>query len=332
MGRRTLVLVIAVALAAVSGYAVWQYLSSVGDDAAAEYSEVEVYRATEEIVASTPGEDASALIESSTALRSQIVFDGSTILCTGAVGANADADPNLYGCPQNPSDLNVVLDGRLAAGPIAAGQLITAGSFALGAELQQALSDSIAPGKVAISVATDVVNASGGFIRPGDNVNILASASLSPLNFIEVISNEELRDLLVDAGATTEEAAEATEPTFTEESTGPDNLAGAIPTSFDVTQTILQNVQVLAVGADTRPAPLETGLEPLGGVVVFEVTPQEAEQIEYARQYTALALSLLPKNGDYVPYDAQPVVVDDIFGLLDRIQAELGLVDSGSAS
>ncbi len=332
MGRRTLVLVIAVALAAVSGYAVWQYLSSVGDDAAAEFSEVEVYRATEDIVAGTPGEDATATIETSTALRNQVVFEGSTILCTGAVGANAGADPNEFGCPQNPGDLNVVLDGKLAAGPIAAGQLITAGSFALGAELQQALSDSIAPGKVAISVATDVVNASGGFIRPGDNVNILASASLSPLNFIEVISNDELRDLLVEAGATTEEAEEVTTPEFGQEPEGPTNLAGAIPSSFDVTQTILQNVQVLAVGADTRPAPLETGLEPLGGVVVFEVTPQEAEQIEYARQYTAIALSLLPKNGDYVPYDAQPLVVDDLFGLLDRIQTELGLVSSGSSS
>ena len=89
---------------------------------------------------------------------------------------------------------------------------------------------------------------------------------------------------------------------------------------------------MLAVGADTRPAPLSTGLEPLAGIVVFEVTPQEAEQIEYARQYTSLALSLLPKNGDYVPYDAQPVVVDDIFLLLDRIQAELGLVSSGSGN
>jgi Flp pilus assembly protein CpaB len=273
------------------------------------------------------------MIETSTALRNQVVFDASTILCTGAVGANAGEDPNLFGCPQNPSDLNVVLDGKLAAGPIAAGQLITTGSFALGAELQQALSDSIAPGKVAISIATDVVNASGGFIRPGDNVNILASASLSPLNFIEVISNDELRDLLVEAGATEDEAEEATTPELAPEvDQGPDNLAGAIPSSFDVTQTILQNVQVLAVGADTRPAPLETGLEPLGGVVVFEVTPQEAEHIEYARQYTALALSLLPKNGDYVPYDAQPIVVDDIFGLLDRIQAELGLVSSGSGS
>lgn len=332
MGRRTLVLVIAVALAAISGYAVWQYLSSVGDDAAAEFSEVEVYRASEDIVAATPGEDAMAFIETSTALRNQVVFDGSTILCTGAVGANADGDPNVYGCTSNPSDLNVVLDGKLAAGPIAAGQLITTGSFALGSELQQALSDSIAPGKVAISVSVDLSAASGGFIRPGDNVNILASASLSPLNFIEVISNEELRDLLVEAGASTDEVDQVVETSPVEEETGPSNLAGAIPSSFDVTQTILQNVQVLAVGDDARPAPLETGLTPLAGIVTFEVTPQEAEEIEYARQYTSLALSLLPKEGDYVPYDAQPIVVDDIFGLLDRIQAELGLVTSGSGN
>jgi Flp pilus assembly protein CpaB len=330
MGRRTLVLVIAVALAAISGYAVWQYLSSVGDDAAAEFTEVEVYRASEEIVAGTPGEDATAFIATSTALRSQVVFDDSTILCTGAAGANADGDPNIYGCTSNPSDLNVVLDGKLAAGPIAAGQLITTGSFRLGSELQQALSDSIAPGKVAISISVDLSAASGGFIRPGDNVNILASASLSPLNFIEVISNEELRDLLVEAGASADEVDEAVETVPVQEETGPSNLAGAIPSSFDVTQTILQNVQVLAVGDDTRPAPLETGLTPLAGIVTFEVTPQEAEEIEYARQYTSLALSLLPKEGDYVPYDAQPIVVDDIFGLLDRIQAELGLVTSGS--
>jgi Flp pilus assembly protein CpaB len=332
MGRRTLVLVIAVALAAISGYAVWQYLSSVGDQAAAEFSEVEVYRATEPISAGTPGEEAQALIDTSTALRNQVVFDGSIILCTGAVGDNANENPNEFGCPENPKDLGVVLDGKLAAGPIAAGQLITSGSFALGSELQQALSDSIAPGKVAISISVDTSTASGGFIRPGDNVNILASASLSPLSFLEVISNDELRDLLVEAGATTEEAVEVAPPADGGQPTGPTNLAGAIPSSFDVTQTILQNVQVLAVGADTRPAPLETGLEPLGGVVVFEVTPLEAEQIEYARQYTSIALSLLPKNGDYVPYDAQPVVVDDIFGLLDRIQAQLGLVSSDTGN
>ncbi len=260
------------------------------------------------------------------------MFEESTVLCTGAVGDNANKDPNTFGCAQNPSDLNVVLDGKVAAGPIAAGQLITTGSFALSRDLQQKLSDSIAPGKVAISIAIDVATGSGGFIRPGDNVNILASASLVPLSFLEIISNDELRDLLVEAGATADEAAETVPPEDGAEPTGPTNLAGAIPSSFDVTQTILQNVQVLAVGSDTRPAPLDSGLVPLGGVVVFEVTPQEAEKIEYARQYASVALSLLPGGSEYVPYDSQPIVVDDIFGLLDRIEAQLGLVNSGSGN
>jgi len=332
MGRRTLVLVIALALAAISGYAVWQYLTSVEEGVAAEFSEVEVYRATELISSGLPGEEARPLIAPSTALRQQVVFEESTVLCTGAVGDNANKDPNTFGCAQNPSDLNVVLDGKVAAGPIAAGQLITTGSFALSRDLQQKLSDSIAPGKVAISIAIDVATGSGGFIRPGDNVNILASASLVPLSFLEIISNDELRDLLVEAGATADEAAEIVPPVDGEEPTGPTNLAGAIPSSFDVTQTILQNVQVLAVGSDTRPAPLDSGLVPLGGVVVFEVTPQEAEKIEYARQYASVALSLLPGGSEYVPYDSQPIVVDDIFGLLDRIEAQLGLVNSGSGN
>ncbi len=330
MGRRTLVLVIAVALAAISGFAIWQYLTNVEDDIRADIAEVGVYRATEPIAAGAPGEESRALIEESTALRESVVFEGSTILCTGAVGANADGNPNEVGCPNSPNDLNVVLDGKVATGPIAAGQLIAATSFADTRDLQQRLKDAITPGKVAISANFDLVSASGGFIRPGDNVNILASASLAPLAFLEIISNNELRDLLIEAGIPEGEII-VEEPAADDETTttSPSNLGSAIPASIDVTQTILQNVQVLAVGEDTRPAPLESGLTPIAGVVVFEVTPQQAEQIEYARQYTEVALSLLP-TGDYVPYDAQPVVVDDIFGLLDRLQAELGLVTSGT--
>lgn len=335
MGRRTLVLVIAVALAAISGFAIWQYLSNVEDDIRADIAEVGVFRATEDIAATTPGEEARPLIEASTALRESVVFEGSTILCTGAVGTNEGGNPEEVGCPANPNDLNAVLDGKVASGPIAAGQLITQGSFADTRDLQQRLKDAIAPGKVAISLNIDVQAASGGFIRPGDNVNVLASASLSPLSFLELISNDELRDLLVEAGVTPEddggaEPGDDASPPAQEEQ-GPTNLAGAIPSSIDVTETILQNVQVLAVGEDTRPAPLDTGLTPLGGVVVFEVTPQQAEIIEYARNYTEVALSLLP-SGDYVPYDAQPIVVDDIFGLLDRISEELGQVSSDTGN
>ncbi len=330
MGRRTLVLVIAVALAGISGYAVWQYLSNVETDIRSDIAEVVVYRATEPITAGEVGSEARARIAESTALREQVVFEGSTILCVGAVGANVDENPNEFGCPGNPNDLNAAIDGKVAAGPIAAGQLIAANSFADTRDLQQRLRDAIAPGKVAIAVQVDNVNGSGGFIRPGDNVNILASTSLSAEEYLEIISNDELRDLLLVGDTPVPAVQEDVQPGG--ESTLPSNVAPAIARSFSITQTIFQNIQVLAVGADTRPAPLETGLVPSeSGIVVFEVTPQQAEQIEYARQYTSLALSLLP-SGDYVPYDSQPIVVDDIFGLLDRIQAELGLVSGGSGN
>ena len=331
MGRRTLVLVIAVALAAISGFAIYQYLTNVEDDIRADIAEVGVYRASGEgIAAGTPGEEARSLIVEDTALRESVVFEGSTILCTGAVGTNADGNPNEVGCPANPNDLNAVLDGKVASGPIAAGQLIATSSFADTRDLQQRLSDAIAPGKVAISIDADVPSSAGGFIRPGDNVNLIASATLAPLDFLEIISNDELRDLLIEVQ--TDPTADETpneEEVNPDDPTSPQNLGTAIAGSYDVTQTILQNVQVLAVNADTRPAPLDTGLTPIAGVFVFEVTPQQAELIEYARQYTSVSLTLLPA-GDYVPYDAQPIVVDDIFGLLDRIALELGQVGSGN--
>ena len=125
MGRRTIVLVIAIVLAVVAAFAVWQYLTSVEDDIRSDISEVRVYRATELVAAKTPGEDAAAFIEESLALRESVVFDGSTILCAGPEGGNEGEDPSKYGCPDNPSDLNALLENRVAAGPVSAGQLVT---------------------------------------------------------------------------------------------------------------------------------------------------------------------------------------------------------------
>lgn len=330
MGRRTLVLVIAVLLAAFSGLALYQYLTSVESGIRADIAEVVVYRASADIPARTSGEDARANIVESRALREHVVFDGSTILCLGAAGEHASKDPAVYGCLSNPSDLLSVLSGHVAAGPIAKNQLITQGSFVDVSETEQILSESIAPGKVAISISVDADKSSGGFIRPGDHVNIIASTSVSPFDYLSIISNDELRNFFLTTPGL---AAEGTAPDGTsaeseeEEESG---LLAAMPASFDITQTIFQEIQVLAVGTNTRPAPEPIGLEPVVGVtIVLEVTPQQAERIQYAAAYSGLSLSLLPSNGTYVPYDAQPVVVDDIFGLLDRIAAELGLVLGG---
>ena len=107
MGRRTIVLVVALALAALSAFAVFNYLNSVEDDIRGDIVEVKVFRATQGIPQGTPGNQASAAIEESTALKINIVFEGSTILCTGPTNPDDPADV----CIDNPANLGDVLNG-----------------------------------------------------------------------------------------------------------------------------------------------------------------------------------------------------------------------------
>ena len=330
MGKRTIVLVVALVLAAVSAFAVWQYLSSVEDDVRSDIVAVEVFRATAPIATGTTGADAQELIESSEALQENVVFEGSTILCTGPVAnANQDADPTV--CTNNPSNLNALLDGTVAAGPIAAGQLITSEMFILPAELNSAsLSEQIQQNKVAISLRPNEVQAVGGFIRPGDRVNLVASASINLSSSLELLKDPALRELLVGAGfgqpSNTAGApgGQEIDPVTGEPITDPvTQFVETLPTSIDFTQTVLQNLEVLAIGADTRDAPLGTGLEPQGSqVITLEVTPEQAERIEFAKQYTTIGLMLLPDPElfPYTEFEARGVVTDDLFDLIPRIQ------------
>ncbi len=84
---------------------------------------------------------------------------------------------------------------------------------------------------------------------------------------------------------------------------------------------------MIAVGPDTRLSPLGTGLEPQGTqIIVVEVTPEQAEQIEFTNRYTSVGLTLLPKDKPYTQFDARGVLVDDLFDLLQRIEEQLQAV------
>ena len=338
MGRRTIVLVIAIALAAVSAFAVWRYLTTVESDIRADIAEVQIYRATELIEAKTPGEDAQPLIEQALALREIVFFECSTILCAGPKPENEGHDPTLYGCPENPSDLAATLAGKVAAGPVSAGQVVTTEQWVeLAAFEDVSLSEEITQGKVAIGIRPEDVAAVGGFVRPGDRVNLIASAVLEIKAFLAVIQDPELRELLFGtaAEATTSFPTDTTETGGTAQ-TGEDattSLADTFPDDLEFTQTILQDLEVIAVGDDTAPNRTGTGLTPVGTqVIVLEVTPQQAEQIEFARQYTSVALALLPSDVPYTPFESAGVVVDDLFTLIDRIQAQLEAALGGTGN
>jgi Flp pilus assembly protein CpaB len=335
MGKRTIVLIVALLLAAVSAFSVWRYLDTLEGRVRKDINEVEVFRATRNIATGTSGSEAKDLIESSIALREVVDPiddpDGTSILCTGEVAREGEeADPSI--CQQNPDDLDALLDGTVAAGPIAEGQLITSEMFVTPAELNSiSLSESIAQGKVAVSIRPGEDSAAGGFIRPGDRVNMLASVTVDLRNiaFTALLTDPELRELVLGAGTTPDPAIPGVEGGVTEGSQLA-QTADIFSSGLQFTQTVLQNLEVLAIGADTRTDPLGTGLEPQGTqIVVLEVTPEQSELIEYAKQFTAVTLVLLPDPDTfpYTEFEARGVFIDDLLDLVPRIQELLEPVE-----
>ncbi|MCP3997462.1 MAG: Flp pilus assembly protein CpaB [bacterium] len=331
MGRRSLVLIIALALAAVSAFSVWQYLSNVEDEVRSDVQEVVVYRATELIDTGTSVVEIEPLIEKSTALKESVVFEGSQIACDGPTEtSNAPLDV----CGRNPR-LESILDPiNVAAGPISAGQLITSDMFIAPNLLSDVkLSESIPEGKVAISFRPNEENTVGGFVRPGDRVNLVASASIDLTASTALFEDPELRKLLLGEDVVVVE--DVSDVSVGDDAEEPEDdaitrLAQSLPGAIDFTQTVLQDIKVLAVGPDTLPSPLGTGLEPAGAqIVVLEVTPEQAEEIEFASQYTSVSLTLIPSgendNGQdkvYNPITSDGVIVDDLFTLIDRIRLQ----------
>lgn len=336
MSRRAVVLVVSLLLAGLAAFSVWRYLTDVEENVRADISEVVVFRATALIETGADGASARSLIEESTALAENVAFPGSTVLCTGPAnreGANVD----FAVCDDNPSDLNALLNGAVAAGPISAGQLITSDMFVAPADLDlQTLSGTIPQGKVAIAVNPGDIGSVGGFIRPGDRVNVLATVNIDVGALNELLANPDTRDFVLNNidlaglfGATTQTQViqdEEGNPIVVEVPTDPlGQYAATLPDSVEFTQTILQDIHVLGYGPATLANPSALDGEEITGeeAVVLEVTPTEAEQIEFARQRATLSLSLLPADEDYTEFETRGVTGDDIFDFLDLLREQL---------
>ncbi len=337
MSRRAVVLIVSLLLAGLAAFSVWQYLNDVEGNVRADISEVVVFRATTFVETGDDGESARGSIAESTALSESVVFEGSTILCTGPANREG-SDVDFAVCDDNPSDLDALLSGSVAAGPISAGQLITSDMFVAPAELNlSTLSADIPQGKVAIAISPGNTGAVGGFIRPGDRVNLLATFNLDVTSLNDLLANPDTRELilasadlsgLLGGGSATQVIQdEEGNPIVVEAPPDPlSQYANSLPDSVDFTQTILQDLVVIAYGPETRdnPGALDDADELTGEEdVVLEVTPTEAEIIEFVRQRATLSLSLLPSEGEYSEFAASGVTVDDIFGFVDRIREQL---------
>jgi pilus assembly protein CpaB len=297
MGRRAIVLLVALILAGLAAWAVWNYLQNVENEITAGQEIVEVYRAGETI---NEGQDGSILL-------SDFNNNGELI-----VAGTDQAEDVPDGAITTAEQLNQVLQGRVAAGPIAAGSILTESQWASITVDIIPLAEEIPSGKQAMTISVDNVRGVNGFVEPGDRVNMIITVDIG----FELLPEE-----------------------FSGATVAPDTTAETTPgqeaeqTVVTYTRFVLQGLPVMATGRDIRPEEGATEQvdvntttettpdgqpvteeEDLGNDTVFtlEVTPEQAERIAYAVENGSIWLTLVP--ADFVEVETSGVIIDNLFG------------------
>lgn len=285
MGRRTLVLIVALLLAAVAAYALWQFMSNVQQEAEADLEFRTVYRSADFIPEGTEG---SLVISQERAVESK---EEVRFLPANAIGTD--------------EELRQVLTGRVAAGPISANQILTRDQWVeLTAEIKP-LAERIPEGKQAITVSVDSVRGVNGFIEAGDRINIIVTLE-APIQALaeEVVSSGQT--------LTPEELAAIQEQVQSELITrfvmqGLPVLAVGkeIRPEEDVEQPV--TVTTVATGEGGEQQQVEQNR----GVLTLEVTPEEAERLVYTFENGSVWLTLVPV--DFVPVPTEGITRETLF-------------------
>lgn len=289
MGRRALVLLVALLLAGVAAFAVFQFLSGIRNEVEANREKTQVFRATQFIPEGTDG---------ALALQSNWIQAGEE---------NVEDLPEGY--ISSEQELQAIVTGRLAVGPIEANEIIVGSQWAQLTVQLKPLSELIPSGKQALTISTDAVRGVNGFVRPGDLINLIITIDI-PFATIPVDS-----------------------PIFgvPSETTTPD---GGTPTGEEsaavvYTRFVLQGLPVLAVATDVRSEEgegtpvvtptLDANGQPIAPaeevapetVFTLEVTPEQAERIAFSFENGSVWMTLVP--ADFVEVDTQGVTMENLF-------------------
>ncbi len=297
-------MLVALILAGLAAWAVWNYLQNVENEITEGQEIVEVYRAGEAI---PEGTDGAILLSDFNSGGTQIAL------------SEDQAEDVPVGAITSAEQLNQVLADRVAAGPIAAGSILNESQWTSITVDVVPLAEEIPSGKQAMTISTDNIRGINGFVEPGDRVNMIITIDIP-------------EDLLPD-----ELSGIAEQPAAPVEGQPPTEEAVAAVT---YTRFVLQGLPVMATGRDIRPDedapdtveadPATTGdttpegepvEEETGNDTTFtlEVTPEQAERIAYASENGSIWLTLVP--GDFVEVETTGVTTLNLFGgnLLDDI-------------
>lgn len=293
MGRRALVLAIALVLGLVAGFAIWRYLNGIESEFRQDQELVPVFRAVAPIQEGTPG---------------------AQVLQGQATSYFADEEqredlPADYIATQE--ELDALLADRVAVGPISANEILVASQWAaLSVELTP-LVDLIDEGLEAVTVSPDVIAGVNGFVRPGDKVNILVTLEIA-FNLTDVAAVPEF-------GIPTEPAPEGETQNAQEE-------------IVQYTRYVLNQVPVIAVGrkvtseegapetvtVETTPAADQGTVqgeaapeEAVSSVYTLALPPEDIERLVFAQSNGSLYFTLIPE--DYVLTETKGVTINTLF-------------------
>jgi Flp pilus assembly protein CpaB len=325
MGRRAIVLLVALILAGLAAWAVWNFLQNVEKEAKEGQEIVTVFVAGSNGI--TEGAEGNILVsgyDSDGRCQDPDVPLADAANCT--IKKDTDQKEDV---PADVIDseekLRTILNGKVAAGPISAGSILNAAQWVEVTVDVIPLSEQIPSGKQAITISTSNVQGINGFVEAGDRINMIITLDIEfeqiPVDFEGVT----LPDVGAgDEGATTPEGEETETVVVT------------------YTRYVLQGLPVLAAGREIRPdddAPptVDAGdedpategeqapEEDTGNSTVFtlEVTPDQAERIVYAFENGSIWLTLVPT--DFVEVETDGVVIDNLFGgdLIEEIFGNL---------
>ncbi len=288
MGRRTLVLIVALLLAGIAAFAVWQFLSNVEQEKEAELELRLVYRVSGGTVAE--GTEGSLVLSQERAVQSE---EETRFLPANAIGSL--------------EELTATLTGRVAAGPISDNSILTTDQWVeLTADIKP-LAERIPEGKQAITIGVDNIQGVNGFIEAGDRINIIVTLT-APIEQIaeEVIASETL----------TEEEIRALEEELEQGIISRFVMQGlpvlAVGSEIRVDEEADQTVTVTTVPVEGQEAQqVQTG------VLTLEVTPEEAERIVYTFSAGTVWLTLVPE--DFVPVPTDGITRDNLFDAADEL-------------
>ena len=288
MGRRTLVLIVALLLAGIAAFAVWQFLSNVEEEKEAELLLRAVYRVSGGTI--TEGTEGSLVLSQDRAVESE---EETRFLPDNAIGSL--------------EELTATLTGRVAAGPISNNSILTTDQWVELTVDIKPLAERIPEGKQAITIGVDNIQGVNGFIEAGDRINIIVTLT-APIEQIaeEIIASETL----------TEEELRALEA----------ELEQGIISRF-----VMQGLPVLAVGNEIRvdedaeqtvtvttvPVEGQEVQQVQTGVLMLEVTPEDAERIVYTFSTGTVWLTLVPE--DFVPVPTDGITRENIFDAAEEL-------------